>query len=553
MTKSLQGFEYIANILQQYGVTHLFYMEAMLRMTLRELAQIGVKGILAHSENAAGYMADGYARISGRPGLCMCQSIGATNLAGGIQDAWFANAPVIALTGKKTAPFQYKHSYQEADHRLLYESITKFNADLAQPDQLPFLLRQCFREAVSGKPRPVHLDIPNEMGRVAELAVINEPLCVEETYKKYPAFRPAAEQSRIEEASETINQASRPVIVAGRGARISDASAEIYELARKGDIPVITTPDGKTLINEGDSLWAGITGNYGMACANKTLSRADLVIFMGTQTSDQTTLNWTAPLPEVRVVQIDIDASELGRGYPNSVGLLGDAKTVTAQLANHIAQNNHPQWREEVTAYVCATLAEYERRLTCDSTPVRPERLCLEIGQVLPDDAVLVSDTGYSAIWTATMLRMRPTQRYLRAAGSLGWAFPASLGVKCGAPERPVVCFTGDGAIFYHLSEMETACRYGINTVTIINNNRALGQCRRNIRKLFEDNPERAEPYYTFTSINLSRIAQEFGCFAVRVERPEDIGPAVQQALAAGKPAVVEVITDPTAVTPEPE
>jgi acetolactate synthase-1/2/3 large subunit len=289
-----------------------------------------------------------------------------------------------------------------------------------------------------------------------------------------------------------------------------------------------------------------------MACANKTLSRADLVIFIGTQTSDQTTLDWTAPLPDVRAVQIDIEASELGRNYPNSVGLLGDAKTVTAQLANNIAKNNHPQWREEVTAYVCATLAEYELRLTCDSTPVRPERLCLEIGKVLPDDAVLVSDTGYSAIWTATMLRMRPTQRYLRAAGSLGWAFPASLGVKCGAPKRPVVCFAGDGAFFYHLSEMETACRYGINTVTIINNNRALGQCRKNIRKLFEDNPERAEAYYTFTSINLSRIAQEFGCFAVRVERPEDIGPAVQQALAAGKPAVLEVKTDPTAVTPEP-
>jgi len=550
MNKSMQGYQYIAQTLKGYGVTHVFYMEAMLRMSLREMEQLGIKGILPHSEGAAGYMADGYARISGRPGVCMCQSIGTANMTGGVLDAWLGNSPVIVLTGKKAAQFQYKNSYQEVDHRLFYESITKFNADATQPEQVPFLLRQCFREAVTGKPRPVHLDMSNEMGRLTELAEINEPLYIEEAYKTYPAFRPSAEAGKVAEAAKAMDEAERPVIVAGRGARLSDAGDEIFKLAVKGDIPVVTSPDGKTLLDENDSLWAGIVGNYGMACANKTVSNADLVIFIGTQTGDQTTLNWKAPLQDVKAVQIDIEASELGKNYPRTVGLLGDAKTVTAQLAEKIKQNKHLKWREEVSGYVKTTLSEYEPFLTSDNNPIRPERLCAEISKVLPDNAVLVADTGFSAIWSATMIKMRPTQRYLRAAGSLGWAFPASLGVKCGAPERPVVCFAGDGAIYYHLSEMETACRFGIHTVTIINNNQVFGQCQKDIKKLYEGNPEKAAACFTFTSVNFSKIAEEFGCWAIRVERPEDIGPAIKKALNAGRPAVIEVLTDGAAIVP---
>ena len=309
MIESKKGYQFIAETLEGYGVTHVFYVEAMLRLTLRELDHMRVKGIMTHTEGAAGYMADGYARVTGRPGVCMAQSIGAANMTGGVQDAWLANSPVIAITGKKRAPYQYRNSYQEADHRLFYESITKFNADVTQPEQLPYLLRQCFREAVSGKPRPVHLDIPNRMGRTTELASIYEPVYIDQAFKKYPAFRPAAEADQVEEAARIINEAERPVIVAGRGARISDAGDEIYELALKGDIPVVTSPDGKTLIDETDSLWAGIVGSYGMDCANRTVSNADLVIFIGTQTGDQTTVDWKVPLPDVKAVQIDIEAS----------------------------------------------------------------------------------------------------------------------------------------------------------------------------------------------------------------------------------------------------
>lgn len=552
MAKSIKGYQYIASTLAGYGVTHVFYIEAMLRIALRELNELGVRGIMAHTENAAGYMADGYARISGRPGVCMAQSIGAANLTGAIHEARLANSPVIALTGKKDAQYQYRNSYQELDHRLFYESITKFNADVTESEQLPYLLRQCFRETVTGKTGPAHLDIPNHQGRITELADIGEPVYIEDAFKKYPAFRPAAEIHMVVEAAKMIDNAKKPVIVAGRGAEISGAGEDILKLALKGDIPIVTSPDGKTLIDENEPLWSGIVGNYGMDCANRTVMNSDLVVFIGSQTGDQTTLDWNVPAQNVKVIQIDIDASELGKNYPNSIGLAGDPKIVSAQLAESVNKNTHSEWIQEVKNYVNDTMSDYERLQTSESLPIRPERLCYEISKVLPDDAVLVADTGFSAIWSAIMLRMHPTQRYLRAAGSLGWAFPASLGVKCGAPNRPVVCFTGDGAFYYHLSEMETAVRYGINTVTVINNNQILAQCSGDIKKVNQSKTDSGSHLYTFKPVNFSRIAEEFGCFSIRVEKPEDIGPAIKRALDAGKPAIVEVITDGEAAVPKP-
>ncbi len=550
MDRTTQGYKYIAHTLKEYGVSHIFFVEAMLRMSIKEMEELGVKGIMAHSENAAGYMADGYARVSGRPGICAAQSIGSANLAGGIMDAWLANSPVIALTGKKTAPYQYRNAYQEADHRLLYEGITKFNAEVAQPEQLPFLIRQCFRSAVTGRPRPVHLDIPNHTGRAIEVAAISEPLFIEEAYTKYPAFKPAAEEEKVIEAARAINESNKPVLVVGRGAIISGAEKEIYDLAVKGDIPVTTSPDGKTIIDENDSLWAGIAGSYGMDCANQTIHDADLVIYVGTAVGDQITHDWKIPKLDTKVVQIDIDGAELGRNYPNTIGLLGDAKVVVAQLLEKVNKVNRAEWRQEAAENLRKTMEAYEPYMKSDAVPIRPERLCVEVSKALPDDAVLVSDTGFSAVWTSIALKMRPTQKYLRAAGSLGWAFPGALGAKCGAPERPVICLIGDGGFFYHMSEMETAARYGINTVTIINNNQVMAQCLIDLNQVHKDKADKGTSRVQFINVNFSKIAENMGCLGIRVERAEDIGPAIKKALDANRPAIVEVMTDGTATVP---
>lgn len=545
----MRGSEYIAKIFKDYGVTHVFHIEAMLRMTIKEMEELGIKAIMAHSENGAGYMADGYARISGRPGICMAQSIGAANLTGGIQDAYLAGSPLIALTGKKSAYNQYRNAYQESDHRLFYEAITKFNAEVSIPNQLPYLIRQCFRSATTGKPRPVHVDIPNRMGRTIEAAEITEEYLSDPKFGVYPPIRPAADSTEVREACEAINLAERPVIVIGRGARLADAGAEILTLAVKADIPVITTPDGKTCVDETSDLWSGICGEYGMDCANRALKEADLVIYFGSQTSDQTTYEWRCPPLATKVIQLDLEPSELGRNYPNTIGLLADAKVGAAQLAAGVNKKKNTEWREKVRAYKKETLEYYDERINRDSSIIAPERLCAELSEVLPENAVLVSDTGYAAVWTATMVPMKTTQRYLRAAGSLGWAFPASLGVKCGAPDRTVVCFTGDGGLYYHLGEMETAMRYGINTVTIVNNNGVLRQCASDIDNVFK-NKEIAEPHYTFQNINIAELSKQMGFYAERVEKVEDIADAFNRCLLAGKPAILEVITDPDIVVP---
>lgn len=552
MERNLDGYEYIARTMQGYGVDHVFYVEAMLRMVNKKFGEMGIKRIMAHSENAAAYMADGYARMSGKPGFCMSQSIGAANLAGGIHEAWLANSPVIAFTGKKIPEYQYRGSYQEADHRLLYEGITKFNADISTAKQLPVVLRQCFRAAVTGKPRPVHADLSNHTGRVIEVGTVEQPVFVEPIYSKYPPFRPAAEKKMLDSAVAAIDEAERPVIVIGRGAAISGAGEEIFELAQKGDIPIVTSPDGKALIDETEQLWCGIVGAYGMDCANKIVMRADLVIFIGTQTGDQTTFDWNVPSIDTKVIQVDIDPVELGKNYPNSIGLLGDAKVVTQQLIDKIEYKLRESWRQECKVLVKTTLEKYEEYRKSDVLPMRPERLCEEISKALPNNAVLVADTGYSAVWSATMLRMKPGQKYFRAAGSLGWSYPASLGIKCASKDRPVVCFTGDGAFYYHLNEMETAIRNNINTVTIINNNNGLVQCRPDLSLVYKDTPEKMPKRFHFPDIDFCQIAETYGCHAIRADEPAAVEAALKEALNCERPTVIDARTERDADIPKP-
>jgi acetolactate synthase-1/2/3 large subunit len=232
------------------------------------------------------------------------------------------------------------------------------------------------------------------------------------------------------------------------------------------------------------------------------------------------------------VIQLDIDARELGRNYPNVVSLNGDAKITLAKLIE--AAGDEPvrraEWLEQVQGYVAEYWAECEPLRSSDAMPLRPERICKELEQWLPAQAVLVADTFHAAIWTAQMMRMfRPGQRYIRCAGSLGWAFPATIGVKAALPDRPVIGFCGDAGFYYHLAELETAARCGIDVVMVVNNNQSGG-----VSETARFHPE----------VNFSQVAQSMGCAGIRVERAADIQPALEKALRAGKPAIVEILSD---------
>ena len=553
-TKTMNGARFIAETLKGYGVTHVFYVDAMLRKAMVDLEELGIRRVVTHSEKAAAYMADGYARISGRAGVCMSQSVGAANLAAGLQDAFLASSPVIALTGKKPPLWQYRNSYQEIHHWPMFEPVTKYNVDVIAPEQLPHLLRQAFREAVSGKPGPVHLDMVGREARELELASIPVPVSVDERFVQYPPFRPAPDADAIETAARAIESAKRPIIVAGGGVRISRAAAELVALAEKRQIPVATSVDGKGSIPETHPLSVGVTGNYSAWCANKAVCESDLVIYVGSATGDQTTNSWKVPAIGIPIVQIDIDPAELGRNYPNTIGVLGDAKVTLDHLTAALKPSDgNADWLARTRQLVAEWNGEVDPRRFSDESPIRPERICKELTEALPENGIMVTDTGYSAIWAVTMLHItKPTQTFIRAAGSLGCGFPASLGAKCAAPNRPVICFTGDGGFWYHFAELETARRHHINTITVVNNNNGFSQGIDDVRKMYAGRSGNERELYAFEEVNFAQIAKDMGCFGIRVEKAEDIRPAIERALAANVPAVVEVMTDFSARVPQP-
>ena len=533
-SNQLTGARFLAETIKSYGVTHVFYVEAILRRTLIALEQLGIQRIVTHGEKSAAYMADGYARAARRPGVCMAQSVGAGNMAAGLQDAFLSHSPVVAITGQKPLMARYRNAYQEVNHHPYFVPVTKYNVEVNALEQLPYLLRQAFRETTTGAPGPAHIDVYGILGgeieqEKAELSILSEPL-----FGRCPALRPAPDPQQVEAAAELVQAAKRPVIVAGNGAAISDAGPEIQALAEKLAIPVATSVSGNGLMPADHPLSIGPVGTYSRWCANQCVAEADLVLFVGSGAGDQITNNWTLPRPGTNVIQVDIDPAELGRNYPNLCSLSGDAKVTVAQLVDAVTEERaESSWSRRAAELVRAWRAELEPAMLSDDLPIRPERLCRELSLSLPEDAIFVSCTGNSAIWSGTLVELTsPNQRYIRAAGgSLGWAFPASLGVKCACPDRPVICFTGDGGLYYHLSELETAARWNIATVVVVNNNGGYGQCLRGIRNAYGDQEGRKEDLYRFKDVNLAKLARTLGCEGTRVEHPEHIAPAITDAI----------------------
>ena len=542
----MTGSRFFAEAMQAYGVTHIFFVPTMLLPAMAEMEDMNIRRVVTHGEKAAAYMADGYARASRRPGICMAQNVGAANLAAGLRDAYMACSPVIAITGGPDSESRYRHLYQEIEDFSMFEPVTKFNARIDRLNRLPDLLRQAFREATSGAPGPVHLETRGSHGQVVEEEGDLE-LIVEERHKEFPAFRPEPELERVRDAAAALRQAQRPVIVAGGGVTASQAAQEVVELSEKVSIPVATSLNGKGTIADDHPLSVGVVGTYSRSCANRAVAEADLVFFIGSHTGSQVTNNWKIPRPGTAVIQLDISAADLGRNYSNTVSLLGDAKATLRKMIEAL-QPMEPRtsWIRRVQQLVSEWRDQVAPLRDSDAVPMRPERLCKEITEFLPPNAVVVSDTGHSGIWSGTMIDLnKPGQRYIRCAGSLGWAFPASLGVKCALPDTPVLCFTGDGGFYYHLAELETAVRFGINAVIVVNDNHSLNQETRLFDSAYGGQQRgRAGEMWIFEDINLAKVAEAMGCFSVRVERPSDIQSVLERAFAANKPAVIDVVSD---------
>lgn len=555
MAQKMTGARLFGQVLKSYGLTHLFFMDAVLRRALAQMEDTGIHRILGHSEKAVAYMADGYARVSGRPGVCLAQSVGAANLAAAMQDPYLGHSPVVAITGHHIPTMQYRNAYQEVDHQPLFAAVTKMHAKIEALEQIQPLMRQAFREATSGTPRPVHLDMAGLTGDAITHLVGEFDVQPDEAHTRYPAFRPAPDAQAVQRAVKAIKAAQKPVIVADRGATISDAGAAIAALAEKIQAPICATPDAKALLVENHPLFFGTMGLYGRSGGNKIISEADLVIYCGSNTSDHTTGNYKMPKDGTPIIQIDIDPVEIGRNYSNVIGVLADVRTAVEAIAANVESAKHDAWLAAARKHVAEWRAETETYRQSEAVPMNPGRICRELSELLPKDAILFADTGFAALWTNTMVWFsHPQQRYFRAAGSLGWSFPAALGGKCAAPDKTVVCFTGDGGFYYHLPELETARRRGIKTITIVNNNRSLAQGFKNLTTAYSDTPEpnRKDECYTFLETDFAAIAKAFGCLGLVVDKPADFKKAFEQAMASDLPAVIDCRTEFAAQAPMP-
>lgn len=550
------GAEVLADMLKDYGVTHVFMVPAVLRRTFVEMERrnTGIARVHCHGEKSAAYMADGYARASGRPGICMAQVIGALNLAAGLRDGWLAHSPIIAMTGGRDPKTKFRKVYQEIDDVPAFEPVTKMNVTVDDVARIPDMVRQAFRTATTGAPGPVHLQFRGNEGQVDVEEAEMEAL-VETQFAQVPPFRPEPQAAHVKAALDILQKAERPIIVAGGGVRASGARAELVALAEALQIPVATSLNGKDSIPGVHPLSVGVVGSYSRESANRAVNRADLICFIGTETGGMTTHFWAVPAIGTPAIQIDIEPEALGRNYPLQASVLGDAKAVlTAMLAqaDKTSAAKRKVWIEEIGSLRGEWYAKYKSVLESDAAPIHPARICHELSQHVPDDAIVVVDTGHAGMWMGGMYDLRtPTQSYMRSAGHLGWAFCAGIGAKAACPERPVVAFTGDAGFWYHIGEIETAVRWNIPSVTIVNNNGGGNQSKRGFDRAYggEQTPQGRE-LWTYRSMNFARIAEDMGALGIRVERPDGIAPALAQALAAKRPAIIDVVTDIEALAP---
>lgn len=543
---------YFAETIQSYGVTHVFLIPAIFNQAMAAIENTPIRRVTAHHESAAAYMADGYARASRRVGICMGQAVGAGNLAAGLRDAFQACSPVLCISGGPHPDSRYRYLYQIVEDFQMFSPVTKLNARVDKPERLPDMLRQAFRAATTGTPGPVHLELPGRLGEGVNGEVEVES-AAEPRFSAAPAYRPEPEPQAVTEAARLLASALRPVIVAGGGAAASGAGDVLVRLAEKLSIPIVTSPNGKEIVTDDHPLAMGLVGTYGRPSANQLLLESDLVFFVGCRAGGMATANWKYPKPGTRAIQLDIDPAEVGRNYPAEVGLVGDARTALERLVEAAEPVSRSEWVAHAQEMLSRWRAEVEPLLSSDALPIRPERICKEISDYLPENAVLVADTGHAAIWTGTYLGLkRRGQRYIRCSGTLGWAFPAAIGAKAALPDSPVLCFTGDGGLCYHLAELETAARAGINVVVLVNNNGALQQVRHGIDAAYGGTQRgRAGEMWVFRpGVNYARIAEEMGCLGIRVERPEEIRPALAKAFAAGRPALIDVASDLDALPP---
>lgn len=501
-----------------------------------------IRHILTRHEQGAAHAADGYARASGKVGVCSATSgPGATNLTTGIANAFMDSIPIVALTGQVARPFIGRDAFQETDPVGITMPITKHNFQLRSTEEIPRTIKMAFKIAATGRPGPVLIDMPKDVQEIEADVEFLEDV-------EIPGYKPTYEghPKQIKRAAEMLAEARRPIILAGGGVILSNASDELRKIAEMLGAPVAQTLMGKGAFPENHPLALGHLGMHGRKAANYAINDADVILAIGCRFSDRTTAAVSCFAPEAKIIHVDIDPAEIGKNVKTELPVVGDAKLVLKgiiKVLKEIARKEkNVEWLRKIEEYK----REFQPFMDYDDVPLMPQRVIKEVMNALGEDDIVTTEVGQCQMWAAHYMGRYKPRTFISSGGlgTMGFGFPASMGVKVAKPENNVINIAGDGSFLMNCQELATVVKEKIPVVSAILNNHFLGMVR-----------QWQELFYSkrYSAVNLGRtpdfvkLAEAFGAVGVKVKRPEEITPAVKEAFACGKPAVIDIIVNPVA------
>jgi acetolactate synthase-1/2/3 large subunit/sulfoacetaldehyde acetyltransferase len=503
-----------------------------------------VEYINVRHEQAAAFMADGLARVTDLPGVCLVTSgPGATNLLTGIAAAHVAHSPVVVLVGGPSLDHLQKDAFQEYDLVSMFKPVTKYAVQVTRADRIPELLRAAFRAAMTGRRGPVFVEIPRD---VLNDQTIKAPILGAERYR--PIHPQPPHPDAIRDAARLLREAERPLMLVGGGATRAGASDLVVRLADQHGIPMITAYGRNDAVPNAHPLYLGPLGRAGAPEAAAACRRADVLLVVGSRLAQFTShFDDRSIKPDTAIVQIDLESRDIGRYYPVAVGIQADARescaALLAALETHGARQASPVWREEVAKLREQRQQRLAGEAKLETKPMKPQRVYAELRRALPDDTIVALDAGAAPAYGYDRLHFTRPRTFLTPLdlGGLGFAFPVALGAKLGRPDAPVVAIHGDGGFLMNSQELETAVRHDIHAVTIVMNNNCWGSEKAYQKAFYNER-------YIGCDIGNPRYdeyARLFGAAGFYAEHPDQVGDAVTAALKAGKPAIVEIPIDP--------
>ncbi len=489
-------------------------------------------------------MADGYSRISGKPSVCLVTNgPGVLNLTYGIGSAYVAHSPVVVLAPSASRSHQNRASTQEFDQVALFKPITKAAFAINKIEVLPEALRHAFRVATSGKMGPVMIDIPRDLLPGAE---------IELDLMTPDAYRPGQTRSRgdrdlIDKAAAVLSAAQRPVILAGGGVQWSDAGEEVCRMAELTGAAIVTSYGRADAVPNDHPNYLGHLGRLGSLEGIEAVRQADTILAVGTRLSQSTTFYDNRFIPaDAKIVQIEIDPQEIGRNYPVTVGIEGDAKAVMEGLLEKVREGEpkpNAQWVSEIGDLAARRTNRLDDEGKDTAMPMKPQKVYAELRKVIPRNAIIALDAGLAPNYGQDRLNYYEPRSLITSLdlGGLGFSFPAAIGAKFAAPDRPVINFNGDGGFLFNAQEFSTLVENNLPVVTVVMNNGIWGSEKAYQRYAFNERYVGAD----VTNPRYDKYAEIFGGAGFYVERPEDIGNAMIEALNCGKPSIIEIPTDP--------